>query len=257
MPTELPGAWRLLIEAPEWLADPAANVAVDAVLTESVGAGAAPPTLRIWENSPCLVVGWGEHRLPNIPAGAALAAAHGLRLLRRHSGGQAVLHGPGYVNFSAVMALDPAHNLSEDYRRLLEPFMAGLRARGVAAELGAVEGAYCVGRYDLACRGRKLAGTAQARRRGGVLVHGTLPVDADLPQLARVITEFYAAAGVQRPVDPRTLTSVAQETGRPVSAGEAERALLEGWRARADLVRGRLLPAERARIRELAAELAL
>lgn len=249
-----PAVWRLLVEEAGWGDDPAANVAVDTVLSESVGSGLAPATLRVWPDHPCLVVGWGEGRLPHLAEAAALLRHRGLPLLRRHSGGQAVLHGPGHLNFTACLRLDPQHNLSHDYRRLLEPFMAGLRALGVPAGLGEVPGAYCVGRYDMAAGGRKLAGTAQARRRGSVLVHGTLLVGPDLAQVARVITDFYAAAGVDRPVDAATLTSVSAVLGRSLEMVSAAAALLAGWRAAADLELGRLLPWERERLPALAAE---
>lgn len=232
----LPSKWRLLAEEPEWLEDPAVNVAVDHVLMESVGAGMSPPTLRVWTNRPCVVIGWGEARLPNLAVGAELLGERGFPLLRRYSGGQAVVHGVGYLNFSACMPTQTPFDLVDDYRDLLGRFIEGLQLLGLRAGLGEVPDSYCVGPYDIAIGNLKIAGTAQARRKGAVLVHGTLLVDADGQAMASLLRDFYARAGMPRTIDPRTITSVASELGRAITAGEVAEALMAAWKGVATLV---------------------
>jgi len=171
---------------------------VDEALLASVLRG-GPPTLRFytWEGA-WLSLGYGQR------SGAARRAAcarAGVGVVRRPTGGRAVLHG-GDLTYAlaAPAALLPAE-LRACYGLVAEALLAGLRALGAEAErVPALAPAPGHGAFDcfarpapdeLCARGRKLVGSAQRRTRGGILQHGSIRV---LPDAA----EARAAAGLAR-----------------------------------------------------------
>lgn len=249
--------WRWL-----WQTDPcepALGVALEAAIMESVGSAQAPPTLRVWSGAPALVLGRAETGLKGLAGGLAWAQNAGLAVVRRHSGGQAVLHGPGYLNISLTAPSPSLGDLARDYKNLCAPLIAGLGRLGVATAFGEVRHSFCAGPYDLvAADGRKLVGVAQARRTGAVLVHGTLLLNPDLDALAATITAFYQAAGLpERAVARATLTSVAQIAGAGVTAAAIAQAVAAACPGRAAPAVAQPLPAEQARALALAGELRL
>jgi lipoate-protein ligase A len=194
-------AWALLID--DATASPADAVAADDALLERAGmldgAGgtrATPPVLRLWTNAPCVVAGRFDARLPNLPAGRAALARYGVPLVLRRSGGTAVWHGPGVLNVSVVVPAELApRGVHESFEALTQGMRRGLARLGLPVSFGRVPGTYCDGPHNLVLDGRKVAGLAQARRRGGVLVHASVLVDVALDRMHDCLEMFYAAAG--------------------------------------------------------------
>jgi lipoate-protein ligase A len=184
-------AWRLLIDAP---ASGAWNMAVDEVLLDGVAAGTAPPTLRFYEWSPpCLSLGYFQ---PIDVVDLAGCHAVGVEVVRRPTGGRAILH-DCELTYSVAL---PASVLGQDggvlpsYYRLSLALQDGLRRLGVPATLapesaasGApVHGPVCFDRpsaHEILLQGRKLAGSAQMRRGGGILQHGSILIEPRLDKL--------------------------------------------------------------------------
>jgi lipoate---protein ligase len=151
--------------------DPVFNLAADEFLLCEV----SEPVLRIWRSSPCVVI--GRHQIPCVEADVALAARLGVPVLRRLSGGGAVYHDMGNVNFTIVGNLPKG--LGIDFARMLQPIAAALGEMGVAAQYA--------GRGDLRVSGRKISGNSAYLWKGRVLHHGTLLFDADLDTLESLL----------------------------------------------------------------------
>ena len=148
--------------------DPAAHLACDEVLLRRAEAGRPGECLRLYEvPGPAVVLGISGRRSGEVREEACRDA--GVAVLRRASGGGAVVIGAGCLCYSAVLDADRSPELRgvrSSYRLILGRLVAALRARGL-------ECAHA-GLSDLAREGRKVGGCAQKRARRFVLHHGTL-----------------------------------------------------------------------------------
>ena len=182
---------RALVTAPGWkdftweivhekAVSPRMNLALDEVLTARVGAGLRNPTLRIWEwNESAVVIGsFQSYRNEVEPEGAA---RHGYDVVRRISGGGAMMMGAGaivtyslYVPASLVAGL----TFADSYAFLDDWVLQALRSLGVDATYQPLN--------DIASPKGKIGGAAQKRLAGGgVLHHATMSYDLD----GQVMTE--------------------------------------------------------------------
>jgi lipoate-protein ligase A len=250
-------AFRLVVEDAR---DGAANMAVDEALLEAYGAPDPParPTLRLYGwTPPALSLG---SRQP--AAGAherAYLRAENIDLVRRPTGGRAVLHEyeRTYAVAGALGRPPFAGGVVDTYRSIARALLAGLRRLGLEAEAcealqsepdpGPLGFPVCFdrpGAFEIAVAGRKLVGSAQLRRRGAFLQHGSIPLRADAARLSRAI-------GVG--ADATRFTDLETALGRPVAREELDRALCAGFAAafEADLVAGALSEGESARAAQL------
>jgi lipoate-protein ligase A len=184
-------AWRLLIDGP---AGGAWNMAVDEVLLDGVASGAAPPTLRFYQWRPaCLSLGYFQ---PFDVVNLASCRALGVEIVRRPTGGRAILHDRELTYSVALPAAVLGHDggVLPSYYRLSLALQEGLRRLGVAAALapesavtGSPEhGPVCFDRpstHEILLDGRKLIGSAQMRRGGGLLQHGSILIEPRLDKL--------------------------------------------------------------------------
>jgi lipoate-protein ligase A len=156
------------------------NLAIDEALIRSRTAGEAPPTLRLWRNPPCVVIGISQN--PFAEVDLAACDEMGLPVVRRQSGGGAVYHDAGNLNYSLVVDLEAlAGNTSteQSYAFLLQGVIGALARFHLEATLRNISDVY-VGE-------RKIAGCAQYRTSTVVLHHGCLLVEADLGVLERTL----------------------------------------------------------------------
>jgi lipoate-protein ligase A len=213
--------WRFILDPP---ASGAHNMAVDEAILEAVAAGQAPPTLRFYGwTPPCLSLGAHQR------AGAfdrTDCRDAGVEVVRRPSGGGATLH-QYELTFAVIASLgDPsfAGGPRLAYRRISHLLRAGLGRLGVHLDIPAPSPApradvcfTAIGPYELTVGGRKLAGSAQLRRRGAFLQHGSILLDVD-PDLQR---RLLGPAGDPTP----HLISLAAVLGRVVAPGALARAI--------------------------------
>ena len=184
-------AWRLLVDPP---ADGAWNMAIDEILLEGVAAGAAPPTLRFYEWMPaCLSLGYFQ---PFDVVDTAGCRRLGVDVVRRPTGGRAILHDRELTYSIALPAALLGHDggVLPSYYRLSLALQDGLRRLGVpatlappSAERGPVaQGPVCFDRpsaHEILLQGRKLVGSAQMRRGGGILQHGSILLEPRIDKL--------------------------------------------------------------------------
>ena len=154
--------------------DPAWNLALEEHLFKMAGRE-RQSLVMFWRNAPSVIVGRFQNTSEEINEAAVTSA--GARVVRRGTGGGAVYHDLGNLNYSLILAREDLADL--DFRLLAEPVLKTLRRLGVPAELS--------GRNDLTVNGLKFSGTAQQARPGSVLYHGTLLYDTDLSRLAEML----------------------------------------------------------------------
>lgn len=186
--------WRLVITPP---AHGAWNMAVDEAILEAVGRGEVPPTLRLYAwTPPCLSLGyaqpWEEVDLANLER-------EGWEVVRRPTGGRAILH-TDELTYAVIGPLtEPrlAGSVLESYQRLAQALVEALHLLGLPAQITDKSNAQAPNSnpvcfevpavHEITVAGKKIIGSAQARRREGVLQHGSLPLYGDLTRIIRAL----------------------------------------------------------------------
>ncbi len=139
----------------------------------------APPLLRLWRNTDCVVLG----RFLKAEEEVVMEEADrlGVPILKRTSGGGAVFHDLGNINYSIYLDERelPTLRIGESMVLLSLPVIRLLQMLDIPWEWRPPNGIF-VG-------GGKMSGSAQARTRGRVLHHGTLLVETDLDKLGRLL----------------------------------------------------------------------
>ena len=151
--------------------DPFLNLAMEQHLLETVDGGCC--LLYLWQNENTVVI--GKNQNPWAECRASLLEAEGGHLARRLSGGGAVFHDLGNLNFTFLVPTGD-YDLQKQQRVLLE----ACRSFGIPAELS--------GRNDLTADGRKFSGNAFYHNGPRSYHHGTLLVDVDGEKLSRYLT---------------------------------------------------------------------
>lgn len=164
--------------------NPFSNLALEACFCR-MAAQTGRPVLYLWQNDPCVVIGCSQN--PWLECDLAAMDTDGIALVRRRTGGGAVYHDGGNLNYSFCL---PEKLFSED--RQYRVVLTALRSLGISVER--------TGRNDLVADGRKISGSAFLHGSGAALQHGTLLVSSDLSVFARYLTperEKFAAKGVK------------------------------------------------------------
>ena len=211
---------RALVTAPGWrdfdweilhekAVSPRMNLALDEVLTTRVGEGRRRPTLRIWEwDESAVVIGsFQSYRNEVDPAGAA---KHGFDVVRRISGGGAMMMAAGQIitySLYVPATLVQGMTFADSYAFLDDWVLQALRSLGIDAVYQPLN--------DIAGPSGKIGGAAQKRlANGGVLHHATLSYDIDgqvMTEVLRIgrekISDKGTASAAKR-VDP-----VSRQTG--------------------------------------------
>ena len=128
--------------------------------------------LLLWRNDNTIVV--GKHQNTAEEINAAYVKANGIRVVRRMSGGGAVYHDLGNLNYTLIQPRQ--QNAAFDFQAFAAPVVCALAAMGVPAEYN--------GRNDLTVDGKKFSGSAQYVSGSKVLHHGTLLFSSNLDVVA-------------------------------------------------------------------------
>jgi lipoyl(octanoyl) transferase len=263
--------WRLLKTPP---AHGAWNMAVDEAILEAVGGGESLPTLRLYAWDPaCLSLGYAQ---PFTDVDIPRLQKRGWEVVRRPTGGRAVLH-TDELTYSVIAPLDEARvagTVLESYHRLAQALVEALNlltctsisnAGSMQVEVhenspisrSSGTNPVCFevpSTYEITVGGRKLVGSAQARRKSGVLQHGSLPLSGDLTRILQVLAfsdEEARSLAAERLI--MRATTVENALDRKVSWDEAARAIAKAFGDVLALVLhpGDLTPDEKSRAEEL------
>lgn len=215
------------------------NMAIDEAILQSVGAYQSLPTLRLYDWNPlCLSLGYGQ-RVQDLDWEGL--EAHGWDIVRRPTGGKAILHG-NELTYSVTLPKD--HELAqgdivESYRRISEALIAALELLGLSpASEKQAKGNQDLGpvcfevpsHYEITSAGKKLIGSAQVRRRDGILQHGTLPLHGEIDLICEALAypDEHSREQAKLKVRERA-TTLEQVLGETVSWQNAADILVEGF----------------------------
>lgn len=233
--------WRLLDTG--WQ-DGATNMAIDEALMAGVSSGKSPPTLRFYGWDPaCLSLGYAQKWTV---ADAGACARNGWDIVRRPTGGRAILHIDELTYSVCVPDTEPRvlGGLLASYRRLSDALAAGLEGLGLTLARAQPqggngdEGPACFDRpsnFEITVGGRKLVGSAQARKKGVVLQHGALPLFGDVTRIAQALAGDEARRAQISSGLGDSATTLEASLGRCASYEEVAAQLAKGFTAALNL----------------------
>lgn len=131
--------------------------------------------LLFYINQPSIIIGKNQNTIEEI--NTKYVDENGIIVVRRLSGGGAVYHDLGNLNFSFITKDDC--NSFHNFKKFTEPVVAALKRLGVDAELS--------GRNDLMANGRKISGNAQFSTKGRMFSHGTLLFDSEIEHVVSAL----------------------------------------------------------------------
>ncbi|MBI5944459.1 MAG: lipoate--protein ligase family protein [Chloroflexi bacterium] len=270
--------WRLLYTPPS---SGAWNMAVDESILEHIHRGESLPTLRLYSwNPPCLSLG---HAQSFADVDLERVKARGWEVVRRLTGGRAILHTDELTYSVTGSAEEPvlAGGVLESYNRLAQALMFAMRELGLPVEIkediGHASGVTSQNQashagsatyqnpvcfevpstYEITVQGKKLIGSAQARKKEGVLQHGSLPLTGDLTRIceALVFKDESARENAAQRLLARA-TTVESVIGVETAWETAAQAFVKGFEAQLGIhfQRGELSQSELKRAEDLVKE---
>lgn len=163
----------------------------------------------LWRNEPCIVIGKNQNTLSEI--NVDYVKENDIIVVRRLSGGGAVFHDLGNINFTFIV--NDKEDSFTNFKKFTEPIIGVLKSLGVNAEFS--------GRNDLTIDGRKFSGNAQYNYKNRVLHHGTLLFSsnmADLSKALKVKPIKFEGKGVKSVVS--RVTNISEHLKSPLSVIE-------------------------------------
>ncbi|WP_347317958.1 lipoate--protein ligase [Rossellomorea sp. RS05] len=155
------------------ITDPRINLAIEEYALKNLDIDES--YLLFYINEPSIIIGKNQNTIEEI--NTDYVEKQGLHVVRRLSGGGAVYHDLGNLNFSFITKDDgdSFHN----FKKFTEPVIEALNKLGVKAELS--------GRNDILAEGRKISGNAQFSTRGRMFSHGTLLFDSEMENVVSAL----------------------------------------------------------------------
>jgi lipoate-protein ligase A len=232
-----PNQWRLMIDPP---ASGSWNMAVDDALLEAAQEDGYLPTLRLYSwNPPCLSLGHAQHiREVDLVALKKM----GWDLVRRPTGGRAILHIDELTYSITGNAEQPILHggILESYQRISRAFIQMLqrysldpRSREESQQAKSQVEPVCFeipSNYEITVAGKKIIGSAQARRKNAILQHGAIPLTGDISRIIKVLS--YTDEDTRRKAAQRVIlraTTIEDQTGKPVSWHQSAMDLVQAF----------------------------
>lgn len=235
--------WRLIHSSAQ---DAATNMAIDEAILLLHSQHKVPPTLRFYTWKPAaLTIGYFQRAHKEVDL--SVVEQYGFDFVRRMTGGRAVLH-EQELTYSLITSeqMYEKHTVVESYRSLSLGLLYGFRELGLQAEFAlpqvalsqkgsAVQrrSAVCFdtpSAYELVVEGRKVAGSAQTRKQGVLLQHGSILLDIDVDilfQLFRYRSEEERNRSKQE--FQQKAVAINQLLAAPVTIKQAEEAFRQGF----------------------------
>lgn len=257
--------WRLIIQAPysgSW------NMAIDESILFHVAQHSVLPTLRLYAWNPyTLSLG---HAQPIYDVDMRSIKKFGYDLVRRPTGGRAILHADE-LTYSVTVADDNkiiTGSVLESYRTISFALMRGLELVGVSsesklkdeAENHLSKNAVCFeypSDYEITWNGKKLIGSAQARKNNGLLQHGAIPIHGDITRIIDTLSSI--KDNEKEEAKTRLLNRAVTVTGvlgKRITWGTMANALISSFSQTLDIqfIRSTLTTSEFSKAKDLVAE---
>jgi lipoyl(octanoyl) transferase len=230
--------WRVFIHPPY---NGAWNMAVDEAILESVSSKVQLPTLRLYDWSPyTLSLG---HAQPVSDVNIAALKEHNWTLVRRPTGGRAILHADEMTYSVCAPIDDPSISggVLESYQKISNALIMALKIIGINADSKPknsidshlLHDPVCFqfpSDYEITFQEKKLIGSAQARKKNGVLQHGAIPLFGDISRIVEVLNypdEFSMLNAKDRLI--RRAITVKESFGKDISWFVLADAMIEGF----------------------------
>ncbi|MBM7601668.1 lipoate-protein ligase A [Virgibacillus halotolerans] len=155
------------------ITDPTINLALEEYILNNFGE--KDTYLLFYVNKPSIIIGRNQNTIEEI--NTDYVDGNGIKVVRRLSGGGAVYHDEGNLNFSFITKDDG--DSFQDFQKFTQPMVEALNKIGVPAALE--------GRNDLAVKGRKISGNAMFSTRGRMFSHGTLMLDSEIENVVSAL----------------------------------------------------------------------
>ncbi|MEH7072416.1 lipoate--protein ligase [Neobacillus drentensis] len=155
------------------ITDPQINLAIEEYALKNLDINET--YLLFYINEPSIIIGKNQNTIEEI--NTEYVEGNSIKVVRRLSGGGAVYHDLGNLNFSFITKDDGEsfHN----FRKFTEPVVSALKKLGVNAELS--------GRNDIEVGGRKISGNAQFSTKGRMFSHGTLMLNSEIENVVSAL----------------------------------------------------------------------
>jgi lipoate-protein ligase A len=199
--------------------------------------------LLFYINAPAIIIGRNQNTIEEI--NPDVVAARGIHVVRRISGGGAVYHDLGNLNFSFMTP--SVHGRFNRYDHFTKPVIEVLRELGVPAELG--------GRNDILAGGRKISGNAQFARPDRMFSHGTLLFDSNLDDVTAALNPKPGKIESKGVKSIRSrVANISEFLAQPITVEELRERIIErifGSRDRARIATLELTDADWAEVQSL------
>ena len=254
--------WRLILSDP---LPGKMNMALDAAILEAVGRGTVLPTLRLYAWSPpCLSLGYSQ---PFSDVDLSRLDQQGWDVVRRPTGGRAILH-TDELTYSVIGPRTEPRlegGLMSSYRRISSALFQALHLLGLPVKVHAGKNPLAHHQpvcfenpsdFEITVEGKKIIGSAQARKKEGILQHGSLPLSGDLTRITQAL--YYPSEQERKEAGKILLekaTTAASILNEEISWKKASEAFRESFSQvlRLDLQEDTFTPAELDHARQLAA----
>lgn len=198
-------------------ADAALDHAISRALLARVAAGELAGAVRIWAPVPALALSRLDLLRPGAAQAQAVARDAGVQVIRRTSGGHAVLLSPASLCVGFAEPAATFEGTQRRYERLGDAIAGALGELGIDTRQGTLDGEWCPGAWSVVAGSTKLAGLAQRAVKGGAWVEAVVELGSD-PRARELLQRVYDALDIE--LDPSTFGSVAEAAGRDVAFGE-------------------------------------
>jgi lipoate-protein ligase A len=223
-------AWRVLEKSEP---DVFKNLAVDeAIARTCASSDTKVNTLRFWKADNAVVI--GRFQCVHEEVNLGFCEKHNIAIARRFTGGGAVFHDEGNLNFAVCGDQNEksvSHHLMEFYDAFVGAVVTALNGLEIPAE-------YDRNRNCIRSNGKKITGTAGWIRRGVSFLHGTLLLSADLPKLEKSLRPVAGQPVYMRdrsrirckPSERDVVTNLSEVNGQTVDEQEVMNAIIEAVR---------------------------
>lgn len=194
--------------------DPYWNLAAEEYLLKNF----TQPIFRLWRNSSSIIIGQYQNAIAEIDMD--YVKSNEIKVVRRLTGGGAVFHDLGNLNFTFIEAHTKSEEANAMFRRFTAPILEALNTLGVKA--------YLEGRNDLLIEGRKFSGNAMCISNKRVLQHGCMLFSTSMNNLAAALKsrpEKFIGKAVQSNVS--RVTNISEHLRTPMSIDEFQQYLGE------------------------------